>query len=532
MDFKNKYLKYKNKYLELKKYQNEIQLYGGSSIIPKKFNDFFTMEELITENMGVSNMNYKDIGLDKNINKLIYLANEKSVKSILFNFNPKKVAVKIFMQPNCDQYGKMKNEIDILNLLGKHSSLIEFIGVYKDNNNIYVVTEFLEGYFTLNLDDYHVKYKSKNKKSEEEKNNEILKKNERKSELKTNICAIFKKIYEAVNYLHKSNVYHYNLNPENIIIKNKFSNNLEIKIINFYVACYNDNCKILNCENPFSYYSLPFVNNKITTYNSLPFFINEVTNYILLSSINDNNKIISKEQEENKIKSFNEENETKFKNIISKYCINMPKIYDYWSLLCILYKIYFDEGEDLILKKTKLEFLYDNKNNINSQYFIKKFFDNTSDDKIVSDNDINNKIIEIDSKIKNININFNIITLFKFYKYLNILLNKDLIKTELQARKQKIEDNLRRIMKIINKNEENINKMKETTTANIINSIENKEKNLIKQKEFECINKKEIEEIEKLINKEELNIKIDDEFENKFKKYIEDLGLKSNTSNV
>jgi hypothetical protein len=123
-----------------------------------------------------------------------------------------KVAIKVIDKKklNYSDFYLIRNEIDILKLLksSPHENIIVPINFFEDKNNIYIVTEYLEG---GNLSDYLINL------------HDVIP--EKKSKI---IC---KQIASGIKHLHKLGIVHRDIKTENILVCEE--NGLKIKIIDF-----------------------------------------------------------------------------------------------------------------------------------------------------------------------------------------------------------------------------------------------------------------------------------------------------------
>lgn len=105
-------------------------------------------------------------------------------------------AMKIIKKESCDE-GYLKtlgNEINILRQLD-HPHIIKLYEIYQDNNNIYMITEFLEGGEVFDI---------------------LVK----KRALSESVAAkIIKQVLQAINYCHTKKIVHRDLKPENLMLE-------------------------------------------------------------------------------------------------------------------------------------------------------------------------------------------------------------------------------------------------------------------------------------------------------------------------
>ena len=108
------------------------------------------------------------------------------------------------------QLTELRNEIEILKVI-KHTNIVEYFGDYETQNEIYLVTELLEG---GGLIDYLIE-----------------------SEFFTESdAAIYThQLIEAIAFLHANSVVHQDIKPDNIVIVSA-NDKLRIKLIDFGIA--------------------------------------------------------------------------------------------------------------------------------------------------------------------------------------------------------------------------------------------------------------------------------------------------------
>lgn len=119
--------------------------------------------------------------------------------------------MKIIKKENVDEQhlSTLCNEIKILKQLD-HPNIVKLYEIYQDNQNIYLITEFLEGGELFNL---------------------ILK----SKHFSENIAAkIIKQLLSAISYCHAQNIVHRDLKPENMLLVDK--DRFDIKLIDFGLA--------------------------------------------------------------------------------------------------------------------------------------------------------------------------------------------------------------------------------------------------------------------------------------------------------
>jgi len=121
-------------------------------------------------------------------------------------------AAKHFEIRNQEQNSKVTEEIKILQKL-KHPQIIEFIGAYGKLEEIFLVTELLNGgelFERIVSDDFEF------------------------TESKSAAC--IKQLLLGLDYLHKNNIIHVDMKPENIVCISRES--IDIKIIDFGLAVF------------------------------------------------------------------------------------------------------------------------------------------------------------------------------------------------------------------------------------------------------------------------------------------------------
>jgi len=117
---------------------------------------------------------------------------------------------------------------------------ILFTDINPDDNYVYLVMEYLEGYVTLSTK-MQLLFKEKNR-------------------LKEQICIIISNICEGIKLLHTYGIAHNDLTPNNIMI-DKYSN---IKIVDFGTSCLNE-CNVITYSKQLDYVD-PLVYKKFKDY--------------------------------------------------------------------------------------------------------------------------------------------------------------------------------------------------------------------------------------------------------------------------
>jgi len=101
-----------------------------------------------------------------------------------------------------------ENEWNLLKKLD-HPGIVRLIDIYKDKQNFYLVTEFIEG-------------------------NELFDEVCRRDNFsERNAATVLKQILKAVNYCHKRSICHRDIKAENVIIEGP---DLAVKLIDFGLA--------------------------------------------------------------------------------------------------------------------------------------------------------------------------------------------------------------------------------------------------------------------------------------------------------
>jgi serine/threonine protein kinase len=217
------------------------------------------------------------------------------------------------------------NEISILFKIKDLKYITKYYGCLYDDNYIYIIMEYIQG---KDLYNYII---NKHYNS----NDEIIalnkqEQNELKSNRKrifNNILSISKKIAIAIDELHKLEIIHNDIKPENIMViendKTDSSNNLDIKLIDYGLSCEVKN--INKCK--YGDGSIDYIDeNQKNKYERLP--------------INEN---------------------------FSDNANDMLKKKDWWAYIIIIFALIFNEYPDDFYKNgylTKIDF-YDTKEKLN-----------------------------------------------------------------------------------------------------------------------------------------------------------------------
>ena len=128
-----------------------------------------------------------------------------------------------------NQIKYLKREISILKDINNtndfHPNIIRYFGYFQENNNAYLVLEYIQG---ENLLDFSKRYFIMDQNL-----NENL------------IIIILKEIINGLIYLYEKKILHRNINPNNIMI----DDNYNIKIVDFGISAYYKNNNNLNNQN-------------------------------------------------------------------------------------------------------------------------------------------------------------------------------------------------------------------------------------------------------------------------------------------
>ncbi len=92
-----------------------------------------------------------------------------------------------------------------------HKNIVKYHDIFEENNSIYLVIEYVKG---KTLKEYYEKSKNL-----------------------AHTMDIFGEILEGIEYLHKKNVVHRDIKPDNIIVNYEKNKKLKVKIIDFGSAC-------------------------------------------------------------------------------------------------------------------------------------------------------------------------------------------------------------------------------------------------------------------------------------------------------
>ena len=128
-----------------------------------------------------------------------------------------------------NQIKYLKREISILKDINNtndfHPNIIRYFGYFQENNNAYLVLEYIQG---ENLLDFSKRYFIMDQNL-----NENL------------IIIILKEIINGLIYLYEKKILHRNINPNNIMI----DDNYNIKIVDFGISAYYKNNNNINNKN-------------------------------------------------------------------------------------------------------------------------------------------------------------------------------------------------------------------------------------------------------------------------------------------
>lgn len=130
------------------------------------------------------------------------------VKKVIHKITGELRAMKIIKKESCDEvYLKsLSNEINIMRQLD-HPHIIKLYEIYQDQQNIYMITEFLGG-------------------------GELFDALMKRRCLSESISAkIMKQVLLAINYLHQKGIVHRDLKPENLMLVS--SDEWDVKVIDF-----------------------------------------------------------------------------------------------------------------------------------------------------------------------------------------------------------------------------------------------------------------------------------------------------------
>lgn len=156
------------------------------------------------------------------------------VKKVIHKVSQDVRAMKIIKKDQVDeQYLQtLQNEIKILKQLD-HPNIVKLYEIYSDQDNIYLITEFLEGgeLFDLILKTRH---------------------------FNENIAArIMKQLFQAINYCHSKNIVHRDLKPENLLLQ--AADKFDIKVIDFGLSRTFDANKVMCSKLGTPFYIAPEV---------------------------------------------------------------------------------------------------------------------------------------------------------------------------------------------------------------------------------------------------------------------------------
>jgi calcium-dependent protein kinase len=138
-----------------------------------------------------------------------YFSKVKEAYKMKDGDNQRKYAIKVIHKRRVDKSLKddFLNELSILETID-HPNIIRFLETYEDENNYYLVMEYLGG-------------------------GDIFQRIDRKKEINEQIIAyILYKVISAINYCHSIGIVHRDIKPENILFSD-LTDEAEVKIIDF-----------------------------------------------------------------------------------------------------------------------------------------------------------------------------------------------------------------------------------------------------------------------------------------------------------
>jgi len=249
--------KYLQKFQDQHNYEKGFRIGWGKSTVDFVCEDQWEVESwvvVLKPLMVLTNIE-RDIQIDGCVNMTkysrVYRAHYKDTQQV--------VAVKAMKKNSKTNFAKnLKFEISIMKKI-KHAETVKLIAVYENNENVFIVMQYLGGH------DLQYSLRMMKRYSERE------------------ASVVIKRLLEIVSSLHKQGIIHRDLKPQNLLMKDSL-NPTDFKLSDFGLACYSDAQKKSVCGT--AGYMAPEVINALSYSFSADVYSIGVIFFTLLSGVN------------------------------------------------------------------------------------------------------------------------------------------------------------------------------------------------------------------------------------------------------